>query len=227
MQDIFSGHIVFSLAAAFTGGLLTSFTPCVYPMIPITFGYIGARSGDSRARSFTLSLVYVLGVSTTYSALGAVAALTGKVFGQFSTSPVTLFIVANVCIILGLSMFDLFSINLSFLQPRKDLRNNKRIFLSAFTVGIITGLAAAPCTAPALGVILAFIAKSGNVFYGVTHLFAFSLGMGALLLLVGSFSGALAKLPKSGPWMVRVKVAMGLVMIVAGEYFLVKTGLSI
>lgn len=227
MQDIFAGNIMYSLAAAFTGGLLTSFTPCVYPMIPITFGYIGARSGDSGKKAFTLSLAYVLGVSTTYSALGAAAALTGKVFGQFSSSPVALFIVANVCLLLGLSMFDVFSINFSFMQPRREMRNPKRIFVSAYAVGLFTGLAAAPCTAPVLGIILAFIAKSGNVFYGVTHLFAFSLGMGALLLLIGSFSGAIAKLPKSGPWMVKVKMAMGLVMIAAGEYFLIQTGLSI
>ena len=98
-----------ALAAAFLGGVVVSFTPCIYPIIPITLGVIGARSGGSRWRGFTLSTVYVLGMALTYASLGAFAAVTGKLFGQLATNPWTYFAVGNASLFFGLAMLDVFN----------------------------------------------------------------------------------------------------------------------
>jgi thiol:disulfide interchange protein DsbD len=213
--------LIMSFVAAFLGGLLTSFTPCVYPMIPITAGYVGGGNlGGSKARGFILSLFYVIGVAVTYASLGVFAALTGRLFGEISTNPYAYFIVANVIIIMGLGMLDVFPIPLIGLKASPKSGG----VVGAFLVGAASGFVAAPCTAPVLGVLLAYVASTQNIFLGGGLLFIFALGMGALLLLVGTFSGVLAALPKSGGWMVKIKKAMGFLMIALGEYFLIEMG---
>jgi len=211
--------------AAFTGGVLTSFTPCVYPMIPLTVAYIGGRSaGAAPMRGFFLSVFYVLGVAITYSSLGAAAALTGTLFGRMSTSPVAYFLVANVCVIMGLGMLDVFQVSTPAFLRKYEPAKRRGTYIGALVIGIFSGLVATPCTAPVLGVILAFVAAKQNLFFGISLLFVFALGMGLLLVLVGTSAGALAGLPKSGKWMVFIKKAFGVVLIAIGEYFLVLTG---
>jgi len=110
--------------AVYVGGVLVSFTPCTYPVAPLTVAFIGARSSGSRSKGFFLSLVYVFGMSLTYTAIGAVAALTGKLFGQVQSNPWVFFIMANICILMGLSMLDAFTLPIrtprfvTRLQPR-------------------------------------------------------------------------------------------------------------
>lgn len=211
-------------AMVFVGGVVTSFTPCVYPMIPITLGYIGGHSGTSKLRGLLLSSFYVLGVAVTYSTLGGIAALTGRVFGEISTNPIVYFVVANVCILLGLSMLDVFALPVPSFLTRMQPRDGRKGPLGAFAVGWATGWVAAPCTAPVLGVLLGFIAARQHVAYGMTLMFTFAVGMGTLLVLVGTFAGLLAALPKSGAWMVKIKKGFGWVMIAAGEYLLIQAG---
>ena len=104
-----------AFVAVFVAGVFVSFTPCVYPVIPLTLGFIGARSAGGKSRGFFLSLVYVLGMAMTYAVLGAFASLTGQLFGKIGSSPVTYFIVSNICLLLGLSMLGVFEIpQLSF-----------------------------------------------------------------------------------------------------------------
>jgi cytochrome c-type biogenesis protein len=214
--------LIMSFVAAFLGGLLTSFTPCVYPMIPITAGYVGGENlGGSKYRGFILSLFYVIGVSATYASLGIFAALTGRLFGEISTNPYAYFIVANIIIIMGLGMLDVFPIPL--IGFKASSKKNRGV-VGAFLVGAASGFVAAPCTAPVLGVLLAYVASTQDIFLGGGLLFVFALGMGAILLLVGTFSGVLAALPRSGNWMVKIKKAMGFLMIALGEYFLIEMG---
>jgi len=217
--------IFYAFLASFAGGLLTSFTPCVYPLIPITSSFVTAQNIDkgSRSKAFLLSLFYVIGVSLVYAFLGVFAAMTGQFFGELSTHPVSQLIVGNIMILLGLSMLDVF-----FLQAPAFLRNSEnrkvRGFGGALLVGMVSGLVVAPCTAPPLGVLLAFVATTKSAVLGGSLLFVFAFGMGALLLLVGTFSGFLGVLPKSGAWMVKIKKAIGFSMILVGEYFIFKAG---
>ena len=94
----------------FLGGVLVSFTPCVYPLIPVTVGYIGASARGSHLKGLLFSMIYALGIAVTYSALGLIASLTGKLFGQIAGTPWPYFIVANACIFFGLVLLDVFSI---------------------------------------------------------------------------------------------------------------------
>ena len=213
--------------AAYLGGLLVSFTPCVYPVAPITIAFIGAHSSGSRWQGFRLSLLYVLGISATYTLLGGIAALSGRLFGQIQTNPWTYFFLANVCILMGLSMMGAISLPwktpdfFTGLQRRKKTKGA----LGSFLVGVASGLVVGPCTAPVLAVLLSYVATRQNTVFGMALLFVFSLGMGTLFIILGTFSGLLASLPGSGRWMVRINRLAGWMLLLMGEYFLVNAGM--
>lgn len=221
------GSILLAYLAVYLGGFLVSFTPCVYPLIPITVGFIGARGGATRRRAFVLSLLYVLGMAATYTALGALAALTGQLFGRIQSNPWTYFFIGNLCLVMGLSMLDVFSLSLrtpSFVT-RTQVRQKGGGMVGSFLVGAASGLVMGPCTAPALSVLLGYAATRQNVPYAASLMFVFSLGMGTLLIGVGTFAGLLAGLPKSGRWMTRISRISGWILIGAGEYFLIHAGM--
>jgi len=210
-----------SLVIAFLGGVLASLTPCVYPMIPITAGVIGhANVGGSKGRGFVLSLTYVTGMALTYAALGIFAAATGRFFGSINSSPWTFLVVGNVFLLFGLGMLDVVQ-----LPTFAGKFTNKRLGIAGiFLAGISSALVAGPCTTPVLGSLLAYTASSQSLIMGGLLLFVFSLGMGALLLGVGTFSSFLSSIPRSGAWMVKIKKTMGLLMLVMAQYFFIKAG---
>jgi cytochrome c-type biogenesis protein len=224
LDKALQGSHFLAFGIVFLGGILTSLTPCVYPMIPITISIIGGQKQRTRLGSFFLSLVYVLGIAVTYSALGVIAVATGSLFGSISSNIWVLFAVANICILFGLSMLDVFMINISFLSNLSSAKPSGRGLLGVFVLGIIFGLVASPCTAPVLGVILAFVSTSRSYVFGVSLLFVYAMGVGVLLIVIGTFTGIVTRLPKSGMWMVKVKKAFGYVMIAMGEYFLIQMG---
>ncbi len=221
--------------AAFVAGLLISFTPCVYPIIPIQLGFIGGQTAVNSEdevngakfslRGFRLSILFVFGMAIVYAALGAFAALTGTLFGSWASSPWTYIIVGNVILLLALSMFDVFQIQapqfLMKLHPKKGGNG----YVSAVLVGAVSGLVVGPCTAPALGATLAYVGTQGNVLFGTMVLFVFALGMGSLMIVLGTFSGAMSMLPRSGGWMVKVKIAFGIIMLVIAQYLFVQAGM--
>lgn len=209
--------------SAFLGGIVVSFSPCVYPLVPVTLGFIGASAGSSRRRGFFLSLVYVLGLAITYSILGLIASLSGKLFGQISTHPVSFIIIGNACIITSLSFFDVININFTRLRFANKIKRTGG-YLSSFLLGLASGLVAGPCTAPALGTILLYVASKQNVAYGMSLLFVFAYGMGFLLILVGTFSSVFMGLSKSEKWLIGLKKVSGVILLAAGEYFLIKAG---
>ena len=218
------GEPLLALAAAFAAGVLTSFTPCVYPLIPVTVSVIGAGSAGSRGRALYLSLLYVLGLAAVYAGLGAFAALSGQLFGQISTNKWTFLAVGNVFLLFGLAMLDVFSLQVTGLQKLASPRRGSQGAAGALFMGGVSALIAGPCTTPVLGTLLGFVALRQNIAFGIAMLFVFSLGLGTLLILVGTFAGALAALPKSGAWMVLVKKTFGIVMIIIGEIFILKAG---
>jgi len=214
------------LITAFLGGLLVSLTPCVYPLIPVTIAIIGAQKAESKIKAFFLSLSYVVGIALTYSVLGLIAALTGSLFGRIQVNPWTFFIVGNACLILGLSTLDVF--DLSFLFAFSSRARVKGAFgkgyLGNIFAGMVSGLIIGPCTAPALAVLLAYVATKQNIILGTALLFTFAIGMGCILIVVGTFTAILASLPKADAWMLKIKKVFGLLLIALGEYFLIKAG---
>ena len=218
------GSILLAFPAAYIGGVLVGFTPCTYPLIPVTIGLIGARSSSSRLRGFLLSLFYVLGLSLVYTMLGVAAVLSGKLFGQMQTTPWTYFIMANLCILMGLSMLDVFTISLPVPQKLAKFSGNKKGFFGSFLVGATSGVVIGPCTAPALGALLGYVAIGNNLLIGMSLLFVFAFGMGTLLIIAGTFAGFIAALPQTGRWMTRINHIFGWILIGAGEYFLYTAG---
>lgn len=213
--------------AVYLGGVLTSFTPCIYPIIPITVAYLGARGSGPLGRGFALAVIYVLGMAVTYMILGAVASLSGQLFGRIQTNPWTFFLIGNLCILMSLSMMGLFSLSLrtpDFIT-RMQRRSKFNGMTSSFLVGAASGLVMGPCTTPVLAVILGYAATRQNVFFAASLLFIFAVGMGTLLILLGTFAGLLAGIPRSGPWMVRVSHVFGWILLGTGEYFLINAGI--
>ena len=217
--------VFLSFLAAYLGGVVISFTPCTYPLIPVTVGFIGAQGASSKLRGFLLSLFYVLGLSVTYAILGAVAALSGRLFGQMQTTPLVYIIMANICLIMGLSMLDVFKISIPVPQSiLKYSEEKKKGFVPSFLLGAASGFVIGPCTAPVLGVLLGFVALKNNLIMGVGLLFTFAFGMGTLLILVGTFTGFISSLPRSGAWMTVITRVFGVILIGAAQYFLYTAG---
>jgi cytochrome c-type biogenesis protein len=210
--------------SAFVGGVLVSFTPCVYPLIPVTAGYIGARGSASRVRGFLLSLAYVTGIAITYSLLGLIASLTGMLFGRISSHPVTYIVVGVLIIFFGISMWGWFDfahpVLFSRLPWAQRMYQEKRTRIwSALFLGMASGLLIGPCMTPMLGTILTYIATKQNVVHGMLLLVSFAYGMGCMLILVGTFSSVAAGIPRSGMGMNLVKRAGASVLLIMGAYF--------
>lgn len=235
LQAYLAGNSILAFPAAFVAGLLISFTPCVYPIIPIQLGFIGGQTAVSESetgelsskfnfRGFQLSVLFVVGMSIVYAALGAFAALTGTLFGSWASSPWTYIIVANIILLLALSMFDVFSIQAPQFLSKWNPEKKGKGYLSALLIGASSGLVVGPCTAPALGATLAYVGTQGNVVFGTMVLFVFALGMGTLMIVLGTFSGAISLLPRSGGWMSKVKIAFGILMIIIAQYLFIQAG---
>jgi len=213
---------LFTFLFVFFAGVLTSLTPCIFPMIPITLAVIGARAaGHSKFKSFTMSLFYVGGIALTYSLLGLLAARTGALFGSLLGSPRVITGIALVFVAMGLSMYGVFEIKLPhFISHRLASKKNDVGFLGAFITGLITGIVASPCVGPVLVAILTYVAETQNMVFGFFLLLTFALGMGQLFLILGTFSGLIKNLPRSGPWMEVVKFLFGTTMIAAALYYI-------
>ena len=212
-----------AVGIALLAGVLTSFTPCIYPLIPITVGIIGAKSAG-KGRGLYLSLLYVLGLALVYSSLGIFAALSGQLFGTISTNMWTYLIVGNLFLLFGLAMLDVFSLQVSFFQKWNPIAGSAPGGWTAFIFGGVSALVAGPCTTPVLGSLLTYAASRQNIMLGFILLFVFALGLGTLPIIAGTFTGTLSALPRSGGWMNTIKKAFGFLMIAIGEYFLLKAG---
>ncbi len=208
---------ILAFGVAFVGGVATSLTPCVYPLIPITVSIFGARKAGSRGEAMGLSGLYVLGIAAMYSALGVGAALTGAAFGSVMQNPWVIGFVALVLAGMAASMFGAFELQLpSAWQSRLNAVGGAGR-AGAFAMGLVSGIIAAPCTGPVLTAALAFVAAKGSITFGLGIMFAYALGMGLLFFLIGAFS---ISLPKSGPWMDTVKSVFGVALLAAALVFL-------
>jgi thiol:disulfide interchange protein DsbD len=227
LADSLQQQPMLALATLFGAGLLTSLTPCIYPMIPITAGILGAAGGGGvpRRRVVLLTFAYVLGLALLYAFLGMLAGLTGSLFGTVASSWWARLIIGNLLLLFALAMLDVIPIS----APQRVVAWAGRLgggsYPAVFLLGATSGIVAAPCGAPAFAVVLTWVATTGNGVLGFVYLFVFSVGMTALLVAVGLFSGSLAALPRSGTWMVWIKKGAGIVMLVMAEYYFVQAGM--
>ena len=231
ITDRLSGSPATALPVLFLAGVLTSLTPCIYPMIPITAAIVGGQAASesggapSRLRPLLLSLTYVVGLALVYAALGLFAGMTGTMFGRVSTNPWLYFAMANVLLLAALSMFDVIPVRLpAFITQRAATAGSGGRFGGAFAMGAMSGLVAAPCSAPVMIAVLTWVSATKSGLLGFIYLFTFSLGMCAILVVVGVSSGTVSRLPRAGLWMVRVKKIFGIVMLGVAEYYLIKMG---
>lgn len=219
-QKIAAQGLFVTYLAVFLSGILLSFTPCVFPMIPITLSVIGARGEKSPLKGFTLSLVYVFGMALTYAVLGLVAASTGALFGSLFQSPIFVFSMVTLFVVLALGMFGLYELQVpSSLAVRMQGVGGGGGFVGIFLMGIVAGLVASPCVGPVLVGLLVYIAQTGNGLLGFTLLFTLALGIGVIFLALGTFSGLLTALPGAGTWMEAVKQFFGYMLLGVALYY--------
>ena len=219
-----------ALPLLFGAGVLTSLTPCVYPMIPITAAIVGGQSLPGTApaprwRPLLLAFTYAMGLATVYAALGLVAGLTGTMFGTVSSNPWAFFAMGNLLLLSALAMLDVLPVRLpaALVQRAAGAGTGGRV-AGAFAMGAASGVVAAPCSAPVMAAVLTWVSTTGSAALGFLYLFAFSVGMCSLLVAVGLSSGLVSRLPRAGAWMLWVKRGFAVIMIGVAEYYLIEMG---
>lgn len=229
LSERLSGSPLLALGTLFGAGVLTSLTPCIYPMIPITVSVISgtAREDQGKARTLGLTLTYVVGMATLYASLGLLAGLSGTLFGTVSASPWALLAIGNLLLLFSLFMLDVFPLPVPQRLMSWAAAREGGSYGAVFLMGATSGVVAAPCGAPAFAVVLTWVAATQAGFMGFVYLFVFSMGMTGILVVVGLFSGALTVLPRSGKWMVWMKKAAGILMIAVAQYYFIKAGYNL
>jgi thiol:disulfide interchange protein DsbD len=210
-----------ALGLLFGAGVLTSLTPCIYPMIPITAGIISGTAGDDapRSRVIGLTVTYVAGLALLYAVAGLVAGLTGQLFGTIASSVWTRLLIAALLAAFGLAMLDVIPVA----APERLVRWAGSLgggsYPAVFLLGATSGLVAAPCGAPAFAAVLTWVSTTGSAGLGFLYLLVFSLGMTALLVVVGVSAGAARRLPQAGAWTLWVKRGAGALLLGMSAYY--------
>lgn len=231
LSELLIAKPLLAYPVVFAGGVLTSLTPCIYPMIPITAAVVGGRGGGGapggrlRRHTWGMTFSYVVGLALTYAMLGLVAGLSGSLFGAISTNPWLLLAVGNLMLLAAGMMADVVPVPL----PRRWLARAAQMetrgrFAGAFAMGAASGLVAAPCGAPVLATLLTWVAVTHSAWRGFSYLFVFSMGMCTLLVLVGLASGEAVRLPRAGAWMIHIKRFFSLLMLGMAEYYVLQAG---
>ena len=221
IAELFRGETWLLIASFFGFGLLLSFTPCVLPMVPILSGIIVGRGHQlTRMHALLLSGAYVLGMAITYALAGVAAGLSGALLSAALQNPWVLGGFALVFVVLALSMFGFYELQLpSSLQSKLAGASGQLHgghFFGVFVMGMLSALIVGPCVAAPLAGALLYISQSGDAVLGGSALFAMALGMGVPLLAVGASAGALV--PKAGPGMESVKRFFGVLLLAVAIY---------
>lgn len=215
----FWGYFI-ALGLAFITGLLLSFSPCTYPMIPITVS-IFAGQDRSVGKGFIMSLFYVGSMALVYGLMGMIVASVGGVFGAWLANPGVVIAIAIVFVIFSLSMFGLYELQVPMaLRQKLGTKGGGGGVGGAILLGIVAALVVSPCVGPFVAGILLYIATSGSPLLGFVILFVFALGLGTLFVIIGTFSNAINRLPGAGGWMEQVKKFFGFVLLLMAIYFL-------
>ena len=215
-----SSGLLLGLIFVFLGGLALNLTPCVYPLIPITIGYFGGQSEGSTKKLFLMGLMFLFGMSITYSVVGVVTSLTGAVFGSLLQNVFVIVFIALVFVVLSLSMFGVYEFKLPDALVAKA-GGAKGGLYGAFFMGLTMGIVAAPCIGPFVLGLVTYVAAKGDPLFGFLMFFVLSLGLGLPYVLLAVFSGKIKKLPRAGEWMEGVKHVFGFILLGMALYFLI------
>ena len=211
-----TGNPFLAYAGVFLGGVISSSSPCVLATIPLVIGYVGGYSEGNRRKALLYSLIFILGLSLTFTVLGAIASLIGGLFG--SVNQTWYIVVGGIAVVIGLHLVGLFEWSLPI---PVHFRPKHRGLLGAFLLGLLFGIVSSPCATPILALILTFVATKGEVAYGTSLLFIYALGHCALVFLAGTATGFVESFIKSKgisnltTWSKRVG---GLIVIGVGVY---------
>lgn len=207
-----------AVVAVFIGGIMTASNPCVLAMVPLMMGMVaGSKESTGIKKTLAFSLFFILGLSVTFTVLGLISALMGRMFGD--VGGFWKYLVAVVCLVMGLQLLGVFKLELhlpQMLNVRKEGR------LGAFLLGLLFGVVSTPCAVPILAVLLAFVAQKGSVLYGGLLLFVYALGHSALVLVAGTSMGAAKRLIESRGLRrtnLILQRAAGALIIIVGIYF--------
>lgn len=219
----------------FAGGVAASVTPCVYPVLPLTVGYVGNAAGGKKSRGFFLSLALVFGMALVYAVVGIIFAALGMQFGAIWANGWAVFAIAWFFILMSLFLMDVFSFPApKFMQNLRASTGNRQGYVGALAVGGVSGLVVGPCTGPILAIVIVAVSTTLKDASGMAYalqiadgglkLFLFGFGQGALILLCGTFAGLLAHLPKSGKWMVTLKKGFAMLVLAGASLLLIYVG---
>ena len=206
--------------AIFLVGLALNLTPCVYPMLSVTVSLFGTQTDTQPSRVFLKALVYVMGIATMFSVLGVTVALSGGLFGSWLQSPWVSAGIGGLLFALALSMFGLYQLQAPYWLTSKLGGTTGTGFVSLFVSGLVVGIFAAPCISPPVITLLALVGQKGDPFFGFWAFFVLSVGLGFPYLILGTFSGLLKKVPRSGAWLVWVERIFGVVLTGAALFYL-------
>ena len=217
ISHIIESNLYLAPILALLGGILTSLSPCCLSTIPLIIGYVGKDNNDTK-KSFVLSVLFALGMTMTFTILGVVASLFGRILNI--NSNLWYIILGTIMVLMALQVWEVFS----FVPSSYAVSKNKKIgYVGAFFAGALGGLFSSPCSTPILVVILAFVAKEGSLLYGTLLLLLYSIGHSILLIIVGTSTSTLRKITNSsnyGALSNVLKVSTGLIILILGFYML-------
>jgi cytochrome c-type biogenesis protein len=216
LGQIMQTRPILAYGASYLGGVIATCSPCILASIPLVIGFVGGYAGGNKKQAFIYSLTFVVGLALVMSALGAMAALMGTMFGD--VGPYWYFIVAVILMVMGLQLTGVLKLKLGgnaqrFIPQRTGL-------MGALILGMLFGLVLSPCASPVLAVILTVAAVQGEVAYGSTLLFAYALGQGTLIILAGTFTGVINNFLQSRGAQAgaRIQQVAGCLIFFAGAY---------
>ena len=221
LENELSKNIYWAFLLVFLAGILTSFTPCIFPMIPITMSVLGHDPDkNTRTQNLLKSLFYVFGIAITYSILGVIAAMTGSLFGNALSNKYVLSGMVILFILMAFGMWGFFDLQMpAWIRNKFGASRKSKGYFGIFVIGLFAGIVASPCVGPVLVTILSFVSTTQNPILGFGLLFTYALGLGLIFILIGVFSQFLKLLPRSGAWMNAVKFLMGFLMICMAVYY--------
>jgi cytochrome c-type biogenesis protein len=209
---------VISVATIFVAGLLTSLTPCMLSMLPITIGYIGGYESQGRLKAAIQSTWFSLGLATTLAALGIIAASLGKIYGQVGMGlPI---VVSLIAIAMGLNLLEILPFNFPSLGAADWINDELPKGVRSYLIGLTYGLVASPCSTPVLATLLAWVAATQNLAVGAGLLLAYTTGYVAPLILAGTFTASIKKILEIRRWSGWINSASGALLIGFGIFSL-------